>query len=353
MSAPRDTRPGRNEGDSRPREHREKAAHRFAGSVPLLHVTGGRVPLNRLIFERGAVIPTSDDQDYCSDATRRAESVLDLPSSVYFFAGRALPDFGDAVLEFSPTIEEEWFTNGKEGCATPFDTGGIVAGFIRFRVPDDKRQCFARVPLEEGEPEEDALRALTEKLTADGVVSSSVEVLDAADSYQILDTESLTLFNVDTKIHGDEFFLEAWRPTDDELRAIFSRSRLTLAERWRRHFGRFVASNFNSPGEYLTASPSQDDADDLFSLNTDSRAWTFEVRVHAPVTAMECRKCIVNRGTYEQILREAVNIETTRTGEGTAAFQFVHEKLELPANSMLSPVDAANHRLQSEIERIA
>ena len=73
----------------------------------LVHVSGvgvdGRgVPFDRLIVEPPHEPPTSAHAEYCSDATRSAEDILDLGRSLYFDAGRAWPAFGDVALAFSP-----------------------------------------------------------------------------------------------------------------------------------------------------------------------------------------------------------------------------------------------------------
>lgn len=97
-----------------------------AGAICIVHVSGvgedgHGVPFDRLVTEPPYELPTSGHAEYCSDATRRAEDLLDLGRSLYFYAGRALPEFGDVALAFAPACEIH-----HAGSATPFDTGGLM-----------------------------------------------------------------------------------------------------------------------------------------------------------------------------------------------------------------------------------
>jgi hypothetical protein len=56
----------------------------------------------------------------------KAETALGLPRSLYFYSGRACPEFGDVALAFEAGSED-----GHTGSATPFDTGGLLAGHIK------------------------------------------------------------------------------------------------------------------------------------------------------------------------------------------------------------------------------
>ncbi len=91
------------------------AAMDIAQKMPLIHVSGGTVPFERLVSEPPGEIPTSAHPEYCSDLTRRAERLLGLAPSVYFYAGRAHPDFGDVALVFAPGCEAS-----HTGSVTPF-----------------------------------------------------------------------------------------------------------------------------------------------------------------------------------------------------------------------------------------
>ncbi len=92
-----------------------------AERIPLVHVTGGKRPFLTTVETRPQQIPTSNDREYYSDRTRRAEGLLGLSPSAYFYAGRAHPDFGSVALAFAPSCEK-----GHIGSASPFDTGGLL-----------------------------------------------------------------------------------------------------------------------------------------------------------------------------------------------------------------------------------
>jgi hypothetical protein len=133
--------------------HRLPACRAVAERMLLVHVSGRERPFETTIQNPPHEIPTSVDHGYCSDLTRRAEALLGLEPSVYFYAGRAHPDFGTLAMAFAPTCEA-----GRTGSATPFDTGGLVhpRRFIQVRlVPTDgeaERVEYGRsseVPLSE------------------------------------------------------------------------------------------------------------------------------------------------------------------------------------------------------------
>jgi hypothetical protein len=102
-------------------------ARSVAERIHLVHVTGAlthteewRVFIS-IVAEPPHEIPTSDHAEYCSDETRRSEDLLGFPRSVYFYAGRAHPAFGNIALVFDADCQQ-----GRSGSATPFDTGGFV-----------------------------------------------------------------------------------------------------------------------------------------------------------------------------------------------------------------------------------
>ncbi|MCO6459495.1 MAG: hypothetical protein J5I93_29635 [Pirellulaceae bacterium] len=120
------------------------AAQAAAENIHVLHVTAAfaRSPEWSVFLSiLGAPpheIPTSDHPDYCSDETRRAEALLGYPPSVYFYAGRAHPEFGNLALAFDAGVQV-----GRIGSVTPFDSGGIVwqpDPHIQVRLADDSMQ---------------------------------------------------------------------------------------------------------------------------------------------------------------------------------------------------------------------
>ena len=119
------------------------AGQRLARAIHLVHVTGQRpdrppedcVAFERLLLDAPHEIPTSEHLVYCSGATRKAEDLIGLGRSAYFFAGRACQDFGDVALAFSAECEA-----GHTGSVTPFDTGGLILGHIHGNLPTSKEE---------------------------------------------------------------------------------------------------------------------------------------------------------------------------------------------------------------------
>jgi hypothetical protein len=108
-------------------QRRLPAAQAAAERIHLVHVAGmlndeekWRVFIS-MITDPPHEIPTSDNATYCSNATRQAEDLLGFPRSVYFYAGRAHPSFGNLALVFGSNCQR-----GHSGSVTPFDTGGFV-----------------------------------------------------------------------------------------------------------------------------------------------------------------------------------------------------------------------------------
>ncbi|MGA7498240.1 MAG: hypothetical protein WBX00_16050 [Isosphaeraceae bacterium] len=79
--------------------------------VHLLHVTHGRAGRPTLAdLVRSGEIPTSEEsQGYCGPGTRFVEEQVGYPPSVYFYAGRACPVYGQAALAFAPASEGHRF----------------------------------------------------------------------------------------------------------------------------------------------------------------------------------------------------------------------------------------------------
>ena len=118
-------------------ETRLPVCHDIADRILLVHVSGKVVAFESLVANSPCHLPTSADEGYCSNHTRRAEDLLSLPRSVYFYAGRACPEFGNVAMAFPADCELR-----HTGSATPFDTGGLVhpKRYIRVRLePDDEQ----------------------------------------------------------------------------------------------------------------------------------------------------------------------------------------------------------------------
>jgi hypothetical protein len=98
----------------------------IAEKIPIIHTMGNHISLTELIAEPPFQIPVTSDSIDCS--TRKSEDLLELGRNVYFYAGRAYPDFGSISLAFSSKSESG-------------HTGMIVYVTANFRnaVDDDLR----------------------------------------------------------------------------------------------------------------------------------------------------------------------------------------------------------------------
>lgn len=109
-------------------QRRLPEAAKVASMMPLVHVD------NR--FEAILATPPYEIPTAEGPSSQQAEDLLGYRRSVYFYAGRACPRFGNVALAFSPKCEE-----GQSGSVTPFDSGGLVhpRKYIKIRlVPDDE-----------------------------------------------------------------------------------------------------------------------------------------------------------------------------------------------------------------------
>jgi len=84
-----------------------------AKATPLVHVDGR---FEAILATAPHELPTAE-----STNTKNAEVALGYPPSVYFFAGRACPRFGNVAIAFAPSCEAI-----HSGSVTPFDSGGMV-----------------------------------------------------------------------------------------------------------------------------------------------------------------------------------------------------------------------------------
>jgi len=120
------------------------ASNAVADSVPLVHVDRA---VMSLIEHPPHEIPTSA-MGKNSDNTRRAEELLGLPPSAYFYAGRAHPKFGSTAFAFAAGCEV-----AHTGSASPFDTGGLLSNppHLKLRLnPNDgeaERVAFATASM--------------------------------------------------------------------------------------------------------------------------------------------------------------------------------------------------------------
>lgn len=97
-----------------------------ADKIPLVHVTTGENFLQIILNDPPELLPSVRGRS--KPKTLAAEGTVSLPPSVYFYAGRAYEDHGDVALAFDGECH-----TCHTGAATPFDTGGLVVGRIKWR----------------------------------------------------------------------------------------------------------------------------------------------------------------------------------------------------------------------------
>ncbi len=209
-----------------------------AERIHLVHVTHGRVGRPTLADLVGSgEIPTSEESNgYCGPGTRFVEDQVGYPRSVYFYAGRACPDYGRAALAFAPPCER-----GRFHSATPFGTGGVVKQDLNtaFRMnlqPDDLdgrvAYCKASTLHANGEPG------------------------------------------------------------------------------WRESFARWLAAHYPSdPAGYWMRAPETRDPEDLYHLNDNWQAWTWEVRFSRGLNVLEADRWAADPAYLSELRQALIQID--------------------------------------------
>jgi hypothetical protein len=206
--------------------------------VHLLHVTHGRAGRPTLAdLVRSGEIPTSEvSKGYCGPGTRFVEQHLGYPASVYFYAGRACPDYGQAALAFAPASERD-----RLHSATPFGTGGVVK--------KDLNNAF-RLNLQ---------------------------------------------------------------PDDLEARVAYCRRSTVYADSkagWRADFARWLAVYYpTDPAGYWAKAPETRDPEDLYHLNDDWQAWTWEVRFSRGPSVLEAERWAANPAFLPELLQSLATVD--------------------------------------------
>ncbi len=94
-------------------------------------------------------------------------------------------------------------------------------------------------------------------------------------------TGSATPFDTGGLVHPKRVVKLRLSPTDgDAERTEYFRSSEIPLDRWRDVFARVLAAHFLSSVDYWSGKPQPFDPEGLYELNSDWRAWTFEVRFH-------------------------------------------------------------------------
>jgi hypothetical protein len=110
-------------------------AQGIARNVPLVHVSRWeqwlfstpphQIPLSDCPIPEERIPPDRSSEPgpvtYCGPTALDSEERLGFSRCVYFYAGRAHPQYGNLAFAFPPRCEA-----GRPGAASPFDTGGVV-----------------------------------------------------------------------------------------------------------------------------------------------------------------------------------------------------------------------------------
>jgi hypothetical protein len=92
-------------------------------------------------------------------------------------------------------------------------------------------------------------------------------------------TISVTPFDTGGLIHEKRLIKCSLNSATDEAALIeFAKASEVAADAWRDEFARFLAAYFRNPWQYWDAAPDYQDPEQLFTMNRDWRAWTFEIR---------------------------------------------------------------------------
>ena len=99
---------------------------------------------------------------------------------------------------------------------------------------------------------------------------------------------SATPFDTGGLMHPRRHIKVRLTPDDgDAQRAEYAKASEIPLERWRDVFAQVLAAYFDEPVTYWHGTPRPCDPEGLYELNTNSRAWTFEVRFHEPHSILD------------------------------------------------------------------
>ena len=104
-------------------------ARGVADRLPLVHVTAAGSFLELMSEGDQQLMPSQSGRR--SQTTRESEESIGWEPCIYFYAGRAWPEFGEIALAYSGECED-----GQEGSATPFDSGGLITKRIYWDESD-------------------------------------------------------------------------------------------------------------------------------------------------------------------------------------------------------------------------
>jgi len=224
-----------------------------ATQIPLVHVTGKpRFPFLRLCTEYAGKIPTSDDTDYGSPATRRKDHKFGWGPSLHFYPGRAHEGYGDVALGFAPSVEE-----GHTGSVT---TTGYYAAADHAHLPCN----------------DPALRK--------SYIAASTYALGPHETMWVPPWPTPLRPRISKIFALLRVVPRLWCSLHKRLPFLPKPRSFQKIPRWRAFFAIMLGAYFPNNRNYWEGRPFRDDPDGIFREVDDWRAWTFEVRFSEPVS---------------------------------------------------------------------
>jgi hypothetical protein len=98
----------------------------IAKNIPLIHVTSKTLLFADLIILSNGILTATQPSLSGKSPTANDETRSGLMPSLYFYAGRAYPVAGGVAIAMMSSQDMS-----HTGTATPFDTGGMIRGYIR------------------------------------------------------------------------------------------------------------------------------------------------------------------------------------------------------------------------------
>ncbi len=115
---------------------------------------------------------------------------------------------------------------------------------------------------------------------------------------------SVTPFDTGGLVHPDKHLKVRLSPTDDLPQRIeYGRASEMPLKEWRLQLARLLAAYFESDLAYWTERPHRPDPDDVFVLDNQWRAWSFEVRLQSGPSVFDSSQWCCDEATYDEMRR--------------------------------------------------
>jgi hypothetical protein len=129
-------------------------------------------------------------------------------------------------------------------------------------------------------------------------------------------TGSATPFDTGGLLHAVRKIGVRLSPTDGEAERVeYGRSSEIALDRWRDVFARVLASHFASELDYWVGKPLPFDPEGLYELNSNWRAWTFEVRFYEGQSLFDRAAWCADEAMMELLRRRLDSQEPTPPGD--------------------------------------